>query len=257
MSEFAIRLDLRELPVERFDAAVARAGEHAGFLMTAWQWTAWNHDGHAAGYAPRMLIMVPDFLNYARLGSTGQAKEIIRLPGSLPKVLKSALSNVVTNSRNIPGLATGDFWSAAETLTAYDMGLLPRNFAGEVILQYNLADFTWLFDRQQYMKSFSKLAANAAGWGVATQQVGKALSACARWNHSPARLMYTSGAQRREADLVAHARRERFTDTRFTLDLTQWPKELVCGEYAGELKRQYDNEWLLSYDAGISLLKNT
>lgn len=255
MSTLALRLDLRDIPVRELDAAVAQAGDYPGFMMTAWQWTAWSRGNDKSSVANRLLIVVPDFLYYARLGSTGQAKEIIRLPRSLPKVVQSAIKNVVTNTRNVPGLATGNFWSAAETLTAFDLGLLPRNFAGEVVLQYNLADFTWLFDRHSFLQRFSNLTNSS--WGVATQQPAKALSACARWNLAPARIVFTSGTLRVESEVVSLAKAERFRDTKFTLDLTQWPTELLCGDGAGELRRDYDDEWLLSYEAGICLMKQT
>lgn len=249
----ALRLDLRDIPVRDLDVAVAEAGAYPGFLMTAWQWTAWNRGDDRSSLSNRMVIVVPDFLYYARLGSTGQAKEIVRLPGSLFKVVQSAIKNTVTNTRNLPGLATGDFWTAAETLLAFDMGLLPGNFAGEVLLQYNLADFTWLFDRQPFLKKFSNLA--VANWGVATQQPAKALSACARWNVTPGRMVFTSGTGRPESDLISIAKGERFGGTRFTLDLTQWPTEMLCSDGAGELRRDHDDEWLVSFEAGIQLLK--
>ena len=255
MADFTIRLDLREVAVEKFDEAVANAGNHTGFLMTAWQWTAWNRDGHADNISSRTIVMVPDFLYYARLGSTGQAREIIKLPGSITKVFLSGLSNFTTNLRNVPGLASGDFWSAAETLTAYDMGLLPGSFSGEVILQYNLADFTWLFGRQTFMESFVKLASKASSWGVATQQLSKALSSCARWNLSPGRILYTTGVNRADGDLLAIARAECFKETKFTVDLTQWPKELICNDDIGNLRQKHDSEWLLNYDNGMCFLK--
>src|SRR5690606_34231101 len=105
----SLRLDMRDFAVAELDDAVAKAGNFPGFLLTAWQWAAWSGGGNAAQFADRVLIVVPDFLYYARLGSTGQAKEIIKLPGSLGKVAWSGLSNAATNLKNLPGLAKGDF----------------------------------------------------------------------------------------------------------------------------------------------------
>ncbi len=249
-----LRIDLRNVDIADLDNTVSMFPDHVVFLITAWQWSAWRARGRTMEISARLLVMVPDFLYYARLVSTGQAKEIPRLPASLPRLVKTGLSCVPTGFARLPGLARGHFWAAAEAMLAYDLGLLERKFAGEVILHYNLSDFAWSFERQSFLSAFKDKTKGREGWGIATQQITTALSSCARWGLQPSRIMYTTGYSRPETMLVETARNHRFNLTSWTVDLTQWPKELLSQTELYDIHRENDNEWLVTYEAGLLLI---
>lgn len=248
-----LRIDLRDTKIADLDNAVSLFPNHVQFLITAWQWSAWRSRGQKFDMSARTLVMVPDFLYYARLISGGQAKEIPQLPGSIIQLLKSGLSCIPTGVARLPGLARGQFWAAAEAMLAYDLGLLERSFSGEVILHYNLSDFAWAFERQSFLAAFKSKAKSRSGWGIATQQISTALSSCARWGLHPTRIMYTTGYSRPEALLVETARSHQFNTTSWTVDMTQWPQQLLSETEFHDIHRPADNEWLVTLQAGLLL----
>lgn len=247
-----LRVDLRDQPVDELDAAVAEFPETVMFLITAWQWSSWN-PANQFKLSSRMMVMVPDFLYYARLVSTGQANEIARLPGSVKNLILSGLACVPMGFKELPRLARGEFWAGAEALLTYDLGLLNQRFQGDVVLHFNLADFAWLFENQRFINLYKKKAQRRPAWGIATQQISKALSCCARWNAIPDRLIYTPGYSRPESLLIETAISHQFHSTSWILDLTQWPKELITGVEIHDMQREYDNEWLLSFTTAIDV----
>ncbi len=250
-----IRIDLRDTNVASLDDAVLSFPGHVLFLISAWQWSAWRSRGQKKDVSARMLVMVPDFLYYARLVSTGQAKEIPRLPASIPRLIITGLSCVPTGLARLPGLARGRFWDAAEAMLAYDLGLLESSFSGEVILHYNLSDFALSFERSSFLSAFKNKTKTRAGWGFATQQIPTALSSCARWDLCPMRMMYTTGYSRPESMLIEMASKHQFSKTKWTIDMTQWPHQLLGELELHDIHRATDNEWLVTYEAGLILCR--
>lgn len=250
-----LRIDLRDTKVTELDGAVLSFPEHVFFLITAWQWSAWRSHGQKNDVSARLLVMVPDFLYYARLVSTGQAKTIPRLPASIPRLIKTGISCVPTGVTHLPGLARGRFWDAAEAMLAYDLGLLERSFSGEVILHYNLSDFAWSFERQSFLSAYKNKTKGRVGWGIATQQISAALSSCARWGLHPSRIMYTTGYSRPETLLIQTARRHHFNHTKWTVDMTQWPQQILCETEFHDFHRDSDSEWLVTKETGLMLIR--
>ncbi len=248
-----LRVDLREVRPAELSAAVATFSASTSFLVTAWQWSAWKPAQYRHQLSPRLMVMVPDFLYYARLISTGQAAHIIKLPSSTRSLIQSAIACVPAGIAGFPGLARGHFWSGAEALLTYDLGLLEKSFKGEVLLHYNLSDFAWLFEKQNFLQSFKAKTSQRAGWGIATQQCGAALSCCSRWDTVPTRLLYTPGRTRPEGLMIKTAKRHQFGNTRFTLDLTQWPHEILSGPDIKDLQREADDEYLVSVKAALQI----
>jgi hypothetical protein len=248
-----LRVDLRETSVGNIDAAVAEFGDSVHFLITAWQWAGWKSRFNKGEISRRFIVMVPDFLYYARLISTGQAKEIPRLPGSLFSLVRSGIRCVPTGIKELPHLARGEFWAGAEALLTYDLGLLDRKFSGQVVLHYNLSDFTWLFEKERFLSAFQRKAGGDSRWGLSTQQLSSALSCCSRWNFIPSLVIYTPGYSRPETLLIETAKSHQFVTTKWILDLTQWPQELLCSAEIHDMEREFDSEWLLSISAARAL----
>lgn len=212
-------VDLREVSeveLSRFDTP------SPGFLylMNSWQYVACRGLRSRLQSASQIIIMVPDFLYYARLANTGRPAEILKLPGSFSALMRSGIRSVPTGFAQLKGLATGRFWSAARALTSYDIGLLPVRYDGEVILHQNLADFSCFFDQQSFLEYYFQRVPKRLIRGVSTQQADKALSACARANASPDRLLQLAGSRIVEPSPL---HREAFPQTTWTYDVTLWP----------------------------------
>lgn len=237
------RIDLREVPQGKLLEALA-AGEQRPVLITAWQWTELRK--HSVSSSRNIMVVVPDFLAYARQISTGQPAQIARMPQSIADVGLSALSCVPTGIKKLSHLVKGDFWAGAEALLSYDLGLL-RGFSGTTLLHSNLTDFALLFNRRDFLQNFARRASKRGEWGLVTQQVPSLLSACARWQLFPDCLIYPVGFSRSEADLVSTAREQTFTNCRATIDLTQWPADLIMdSEKRTAFCRPGDDEYLIN-----------
>lgn len=247
-------MDVRSIPAEKLTGFAGGIGQEVKLLLTAWQWVAWGSMGSRPGDS-RLVVMVPDFLHYARLISTGRAKEIPQLPGSYVAVMKAGVRCVPTGMRNLGGIARGDFWAGAEALLAYDMGLL-AGFSGEVVLHSNVADFAWVFEREEFLRRFKQTCGTRMLPGVACQQLEKGLSACARWNFTPHRIIYSSGFDLQPLDEMRdRAERLSFVECKWTADRTQWPMELLaeCNLlHAGDAEEQ---GYLVSWQAALQIVK--
>jgi hypothetical protein len=225
--------DLRTL-----DAAAAaahlEAGGTDGAYVTAWQLAAmpgnvWQQQQE------RLVVTVPDFLNYARLLNTGQALAVASLPGSLAR---SAISGILAgfgSAGNIRRVAKMDFWAVAEVLLRYDLALLPKQFSGSVCLHSHLVDFAAVFEREDFFRTFFQLAGDRAG--VHTQQLPMTLSCLARWQLAPTFVSYlcATGDLDGRSALQAAAGYELFAKTRFLAEMDSWPVDLRREAYAQKL----------------------
>lgn len=250
-----LQVDLRPVPATEFVGAMDKLPSGVSLLITAWQWTLLKKsDNQRARQATgRITVMVPDFLQYARLASTGQAAQILRLPASMGNVMTAGLACVPDGVALLPSLATGKFWAAAQAMTAYDLGLLGRDFSGEVALHYNLTDFACFFDKAVFLQTFQKKCLRARSWGFATQQVSALLSLCSRHEIIPSRLMFPTGMSRPETQVLEAARSHQFKDTRSTIDFTQWPHQILESADLYEFARPDDDTWLVSLETALRL----
>lgn len=255
-----LRIDLRDQSPQELTRVMAKFPASVSFMITAWQWSVWSQANQASGSCPvmasRIVVVCPDFLNYARLISTGQARKIFRLPASTRRLMLAGLNSFPTGFSNLMGLAKGEFWAGAEAMLAYDIGLLPRKFEGEVLLHYNLADFAGFFDKDGFLRSFASLAKKATKWGICTQQLPTTLSMCSRNELPPDRIIYMTGYSRPKYELVKLAATRQFQKTEWTIDLTQWPLEQFGDLQMHDFERELDSEWLVNLQTAIQLYLN-
>jgi len=246
------RVDLRDTPPGKLLDAL-KPLEQQRILITAWQWTELRKSG--PGFQ-NITVVVPDFLTYARQISTGQPAQIARMPHSISDVGLSALGCVPTGIRNLGQLAKGDFWAGAEALLTYDLGLL-RGFRGTTLLHSNLTDFALLFNRRDFLNSFARRASKRGEWGFVTQQVPALLSACARWQLFPDRIIYPVGSTRPEYELISAARELTLKSSQCTIDLTQWPADLILREESQDsFARPGDDEYLINSETATALAQS-
>lgn len=249
-----LQVDLRDVSAADFVETAQRFPSGVRVLITAWQWALWKNQTGDRSLGERATVMLPDFLHYARLAGTGQPREILRLPGSLATVASAAMACAPSGVSLLPGLATGQFWPAAEAMTRYDAALLGRNFPGEVILHYNLTDFACFFDRVDFFRTYRKIVRKAVGgWGFATQQNSSLLSLCSRNDIVPDRLVFPTGMNRPETLLMQCAQERQFASTRFTIDYTQWPGQLLAAADLYDFGRPFDDTWLVSCEVANDL----
>ncbi|MBX7246747.1 MAG: hypothetical protein K1X53_14720 [Candidatus Sumerlaeaceae bacterium] len=177
--------DVRDLDPGAFlEAARKRTAAEAGLLMTAWQAARLPADLQSA-HAAKAAVTVPDFLTYARLINTGQAKAMLALSGSFPKTILAGISAGMAVARSPLRAAKQDFWVVAEALLRYDLALLPAAFRGPVLIHPYLADFAFQFERRDFLTRFFKGAWGRFEPGFHTQQLPLALSCAVRWNTVP------------------------------------------------------------------------
>ena len=226
--------DLRGLDPERFDAALLRGDASRGLMLTAWQ----------AARAPRedlmrfsdVVVVVPDFLNYARLLNTGQARAVLGLSGSMARTLAAGVRAGLGVCTRPLKLARQDFWIIAETLLRMDLALLPSTLEGAPrLLHPNLADFAFAFDQRDFMRRVFRLA--GAGGGVFTQQLPMAANCLARWGLEPAAVAFLCPPGHDDtANLVADLRGGKtFARTRLIADVSSLPDDLQDVEELAEL----------------------
>jgi len=253
-----LQVDLRKLENAVFHEAVKRLPSGVYLLMTAWQWAQLKGKADSSVDAGKVTIVAPDFLYYARLAGTGQPAQILRLPESAGAVAGAAIASIPLGVSRFPGLLRQEFWPAAEAMLSYDLGLLGRNFPGEILLHDSLTDFACFFERADIVDRFAKRIQRAGRkpenrWGFATQQLAKLLSICAQRQMTPARLLIPTGTTRPEDTLVAAIRRDFSPSPKLTVDMTQWPHEILGAADLYEFPRPTDDTWLVSYEAVLAL----
>ena len=229
--------DLRMLDGAAFDAILPRLDPAEGAMITAWQ--AVRAPAHAlARLQGGVMVVAPDFLNYARLLSTGQARAMLELPG--PGSLARALSAGVRAGLGVItrplALARQDFWTVAEVLLRYDLALLPAHLAGAPrLLHANLSDFAFAFERRDFARRATALL--GAGGGVFTQQPAMAASCLARWGVAPGVMAFLCPPGHDDMnDLLADmSAAQVFARTRFVADVSNLTPDLQSVEELAEL----------------------
>lgn len=124
-------------------------------------------------------VVLPDFVRYARLLSTGQFRSFLTGPGNFVQIMKSLTGLGLQAIKNLPGCAKQDFWCVASALLKYDMAQLPGNFHGTLLLHDSIGDFAWLFEREEIFRLLTR-SSKKCKVGVLTQQPAKACSGLAR-----------------------------------------------------------------------------
>lgn len=125
------------------------------------------------------VVIVPNFLHYARLLSTGQFKSFLLSPGRIGSIFKGLFSIGLRVLKNPLGAAKQDFWTVAQVLLSFDLSQIPSNFQGTFLLHDSIGDFAWIFDRPEIIESLLQKY-NHGNIGVITQQPFKASSLLAR-----------------------------------------------------------------------------
>lgn len=213
----------------RSGGAVSEAvpyGAKPSLMLTAWQLAALPPSSLEEIHKDSVVV-VPDFLNYARLLNTGQALPMLRLPGSLVRSFTAGLRASPPLLANPLRAAGQDFWLVAEVLTRYDLALLPRQFRGFAIVHSYLADFAFAFEQRAFMSAFFSASARFRP-GIQTQQLAAALSCLARWNLRPGLCSFLcSPADDETAATLRLARANPFYSAcRFYGDTTNLPRGL-------------------------------
>lgn len=210
--------DIRHTPHQ---TPLAAAGDEA-LASTVWQLP------QLPASTSLSFVVAPDFLNYARLLSTGQARAMLALAGGVSSVTKAALNVAPLILANPRRAVAQDFWLIAEALTRYDFALLPRGRATVSCLHSYLTDFALVFDRADFVQRFAELARKRGPWGLWTQQPALALSACARWGVAPDYLVVLLSSHAQDAlDALRLARESKhFGRTKILTDLTNFPQSV-------------------------------
>ena len=242
-STLSVYRDLRALAPGAFPAAAENAPD--GVVLTAWQ-AALLPGRVRAALGARALVTVPDFLNYARLLNTGQARAMLKLPGSLGRSMLAGMRSGPAVAAQPRRLLKGDFWLIAEALVRYDLALVPGAMRGGLLLHPYLADFAFAFGQRAFMSKFFALAGGGAG--VHTQQLAMSAGCLARWNLRPSAVSFLCppGHEEIAATLASVRASEHFKDTRFLGDGTNLPADLQAPDTLRDI-------WPASIDGALLL----
>ena len=211
----------------------AAASGSNGLLMTAWQ-LAVLPPYLRADLLPGSVVAVPDFLNYARLLNTGQAKAMLRLPGAVSRAIGAGLRAAPALARHPLRAARQDFWLIAEVLLRYDLALLPRDCGLPLLLHPYLADFAFVFEKRSFVSLFRHLASRRGPWGVQTQQLPVALGCLARWGLEPdmCAFLMSPGDGDGLASLAGAQQSPRFQECRFIASVESLPADVQAAPVA-------------------------
>ena len=231
-ARLSVYRDLRPLAPDAFRAAAEDATD--GVALTAWQ-AALLPGRVRAALERRALVTVPDFLNYARLLNTGQARAMLELPGSLARSMLAGMRAGPAVAAQPRRLLKGDFWLIAEALVRYDLALVPGAMRGGLLLHPYLADFAFAFGQRAFMTKFFALAGGGAG--VHTQQLAMCAGCLARWNLRPSAVSFLCppGHEEIAATLASVRVSDHFRSTRFLGDGTNLPPDLQIPETLSEI----------------------
>jgi hypothetical protein len=225
--------DLRNAPAHAVAARLSGLDSNAGAYVTAWQLaalprTAWRDR------QSKLIVTVPDFLNYARLLNTGQAKAVALLPGSFSTSAVSAALAGIGSMKNIPRLAQMDFWAVAESLLRYDLALVSRGFRGTICLHSHLTDFASVFEREDFLRTFFRLVRKRGSAGIHTQQLPVALSCLSRWRLVPETVSFlcASGDVDGTNALRAAKQSAMLGQIRLLAEMDSWPPDLQNAQCA-------------------------
>ncbi len=224
MAPPAVLRDLRALEPADLLAAARAAGADR-LLVTAWQ--AARLRASDAGLAGSIgAVTLPDFLNYARLINTGQARTMLELNGSLAGAVWPGISAALGLVPMPLRAARQDFWAVALALTRFDAALVPGGLDAAVLLHPYLADFAFTFGRRDLMRAFFALAGERAG--IHTQQLPMAAHCLASWGLKPRVLSYlcAPGHEETARTIAAMRRGGAFGGTRFQAECAFLPPDL-------------------------------
>lgn len=239
-----IYLDLRTTSKPQFLEMTSRESQHA-FVATAWQVAAMDVP-LLQRVAPRTLVVVPDFLNYARLLSTGQAKQMLELAGTLPRAAMSGIGAVPAVLRRLDLTVKQDFWVVAEALLRYDLALLPRVKYKGLLLHSYLVDFASALGKGEFLSRFATAASARGRFGVTTQQLPAALTTVAKANARINTCVYLhSPNDAAAANLIRHAgTSSALAGCEFVGDLSSLPGPIQHATASAHA----ESSWIVSHD---------
>lgn len=178
-------MDLRNKPVSEISCLLADPGDKTP-MLAAWQVCALGKE-----LPPDYVVVVPDFLKYARMLSTGQATKILKLPENNAAARRNAFGVVARASLSPLAVLRTDFWFAAKAMLRYDLAFLPKRFEGHVLLHSYLADLAFAFDRADFIREFFALTKGLKA-GIQTQQLQTAVSFMAAQGVRPALVTHST-----------------------------------------------------------------
>jgi hypothetical protein len=207
-----------------------------GLLMTAWQLASLPLYLRTK-LSPSSVVAVPDFLNYARLLNTGQAKAMLGLPGAVSRSLGAGVRVSPTLFRHPLRAARQDFWLIAEVLLRYDLALLPRDCTLPLLLHPYLADFAFVFEKRAFVSCFFDLAGRRGPRGVQTQQLPMALGCLARWDLAPevCAFLMSPGDRDGLTSLSRAQQSPRFQECQFLASVESLPADLQAMPVSSDL----------------------
>ncbi len=206
--------DVRRLPLHELEAFLL--GDKSPMVVSACQMAALRRRVRDR----EVMAVVPDFLEYARLLSVGQAKALIERAGGLRSAWPAVLRAGVGILNRPAQLLKQDFWLVAEALLRFDLALL-QDFCGVIVLHPYLTDFAVSLGKASFLQQFFRLADNWCYAGVWTYQFPLTISALARCGLAPQAVIFASAPQNHHVQTALRQVRENplFSDTHFLLDL--------------------------------------
>jgi hypothetical protein len=167
-----------------------------------------------------MIAVVPDFLEYARLVSSGQARALLDRAGGLRRVWRAALAAGFGVIDRPLRLASADFWLGAEAFLRFDLALL-HDFHGAVVLHPYLTDFSVCLGRDSFLERFAALAARWQYFGFWTYQFPLAVSALSRRALAPSVVVLASAVNDEHSQRTLRLARETelLRNTNYLIDL--------------------------------------
>jgi hypothetical protein len=174
-----------------------------------------------------VVAVVPDFLEYARLLSVGQARQMLAKAGSLNNILRASAAAAANVLRHPKRAAATEFWLVAEALLAFDLALLGM-FHGAVVLHPYLTDFALSLGHDRFLQRFAHAAAKWQYVGFWTYQLPLLLSSLARQAIAPAAVVFATAPHDAPSQSALESAKEQplFKRTRFLCDC----QPLLVGE---------------------------
>lgn len=193
-------------------------------MLTAWQYSALP--ATALEKPEDAVVVIPDFLTYARMLNTGQAATMLKLSGSLARAAGAGILASPAVMTNPLRTAKMDFWVIAESLLRYDLALVGKRFPGTILLHSYLADFAFTFNKRDFVSRFFKLAGTRAG--IQTQQLSAALTSLARWDLAPTALSYLFAPSQGDNTSILYLAMQNplFARTHMLPDITNYPRDV-------------------------------
>ncbi|MCC7440475.1 MAG: hypothetical protein IT285_02515 [Bdellovibrionales bacterium] len=214
-------LDLRGVSRTEINEAVLSdrpTAEGPGLaLLSAYQ-TQWLDLDVAE--ARQYLAVVPDFVQYARLLSSGRFQEFLDLGGARFDSMRALVMAGLRSAPSALGLARLEFWAVARLLLLHDLSMLSGWFKGRAVLHPYLTDLAVAAGAHEFLADWGTLkSASLLGCrrGIWTRHAPYTLSALAAGRVKAEVLLYRDAPGAVAGRLAVESARadSHFRDTEF------------------------------------------